>query len=161
MAPILKNKETIPFDLTLYEKKKSKLTIAAEHIQKSKTVIDKSAIFLFDSWHCNTEVIKAIPKENCWVSRLKRNRTLKIGDFWYKPPEILRLVKPWGYKRVKIRNSYFYVCSFRTKVKNLCEATVVILKPKRHSKFTEFFVSNFDLDAEEILNHYSQYRFVN
>ncbi len=162
VVSLLKTKEICtPFELTLYDKNKktnfkSKLTITAEQIQKSKAIIDRSTIFLFDSWYCNPEVITAIPKENCWISRLKRNRTLKIGKFWYKPPEIIGLVKSWEYSRVKIKDKYFWACSIRTEVKNLGIATVVIVKPKQYSKYAEFFISNFDLNAEEILNHYSE-----
>lgn len=156
----------LPFMFTLYDKTKkenfkSKLDLAVGHIRKFLQLITpfiphKKIIFLFDSWYCNPKIISALPKGTLWVSRLKKNRTVKIGNFWCSLEELKRRVKPHDFKRVKVKKKYYWACSTSVVVKGLGILTVVLVKPLKYSQYIEFFVSNMDKDAETILRHYGE-----
>ena len=155
-----------PIQLTLYDKTKkdkpdfkSKLDIAIEQAQKFIQIIgeNKQVIFLFDSWYCCEKFISTLPKWAGWVSRPKRNRLVKIDGFWSKLPELSGCVKPWDYRKVKVKEGYFvWACSVRIEMSTLGVVTVVLAKPSKHARRVEFFVSNLDASAEEILRHYSE-----
>ena len=155
----------LPFATELYDKTKkhkpgfkSKLDIANEHIEAFLRIVpfkDKIVI-LFDSWYCAAKIISKLPSDVSWVSRLKRNRTIKIDGFWFKPDEILSCVKTWNFKRIRINGESYWGCPLRVEVKELGVVTLIIVKKKRYSKYAEFFVSNIDAPAKIILQHYSQ-----
>lgn len=156
----------LPFNLTLYDKTKkykpgfkSKIDIAIDQGKEFLRIFRNHKgriIFLFDSWYCNKKYIDSLPSRIGWVSRLKRNRLVKIGGFWRSIKELSRCVKSWDLRRVRVKGKWFYACSIPIEVRCLGMVTVVLVRPKRHSKYVEFFVSNLDETAEEILNHYAQ-----
>jgi len=155
-----------PFQLTLYDKTrkgtagfKSKLDIAAEQVREfvKFTGVREKLIFLFDSWYCCPKLISALPSWAGWVSRLKRNRLVKVDGFWQKLPEFSGRVKSWDYRKVKVKDGFHvWACSIRIEVKFLGIVTLVLAKPCKYSRKVEFFVSNLDVSAEEILRHYSE-----
>jgi hypothetical protein len=155
----------LPFELTLYDKTKkgknnfkSKLDIAIEHAKAFLKIAgnDRRVIFLFDAWYCAIKFISRLPEGVFWVSRLKRNRLVKIGDFWHSLKELQGCVKAWDFKRIMVNGSHFWACSLRIEVKGLGLVTLVLVKHNKHSRYVEFFVSNLDETAGEILDHYSK-----
>ncbi|MBI5229242.1 transposase [Candidatus Micrarchaeota archaeon] len=155
----------LPFELTLYDKTKkgkdsfkSKLDIAIEHATAFMKIAgkDRRVIFLFDAWYCAVKFISKLPAGVFWVSRLKKNRLVKIGDFWHSLKELQCCVKAGNFKRIKVNCSHFWACSLKIEVKGLGLVTLVLVKDTKHSRFVEFFVSNLDETAEEILGHYSK-----
>lgn len=155
----------LPFLPLLYDKKKkgepgfkSKLDLAIDQAKEFLKHAGKNqkVIFLFDSWYCAQKVIDSLPEGVWWVSRLKKNRLVKISGFWYSLKEFQGRVKSWNFRRVKIRDDYAWACSFRIEVKGLGLVTLVAAKPLRHSRIMTFFISNMAVDAEKILGHYAE-----
>jgi SRSO17 transposase len=156
----------LPFQLTLYDKTKkdqpdfkSKLDIAIIHFKEFLRQIkpeEKKVVVLFDAWYCAQKFISLLPSRVGWVSRPKRNRLVKIDGFWYSLKELQRWVKSWNFRRVKIKDEYHWACYLRIEMKGLGMVTLVLAKPSRYSRSVEFFVSNLEVSAEEILQHYAE-----
>lgn len=156
---ILKVGATIfPFRFEAYDKKSgiSKLDHAEKMIKKILKIA--KPIFLFDSWYCCPQIIDLIVKEKeNFVSRLKVNRTVKISGFWKKLSELKGLVKPWQFRKVRVKNQTFYACSSILEVKNLGIFNIIFVKKYRYGKEMEFFITNIPDETEEkILNHYAE-----
>lgn len=139
------------------KRQKSKITIAMKMISAFIRLTNGAAkrIILFDSWYCATKLIRLIPKNVSWVTRLKlkHSRLVWLNDCWLPIWKFFRRVNSWNFRKVNVNGCYFWVYSERLNIHGLGEVTVVLSKPSRHSRKFLFFISNLQ-DAKEILEEY-------
>lgn len=141
------------------KRKKSKVTLAMKMIKHFLKITEKAAkrILIFDSWYCATKLIKAIPNNVYWVTRLKfrKSRLIWMNGCWLPVWKFCRRVNSWNFKKVKISNRYFWVYIDKINVKDLGEVTVVVSKLSHYSRECVVFISNLD-NTTEILEKYEE-----
>jgi len=139
------------------KRKKSKITIAMKMISEFAQLAEKAAkrIILFDSWYCAAKLIKSVPNDVYWVTRLKfkLSRLVRQNDCWLPIWKFCRGVNSWKFREVRINGRSFWVYAEKLEIHGIEEVTVVISKLKRHSRKYLVFISNLD-DAKEILEEY-------
>ena len=141
------------------KRKKSKITLAmkiiAQFIELTKSA--KKRIILFDSWYCAKKLVRAIPADVYWVTRLKfkRDRLVLVKDRWIPLWKFCRSVNSWDYKRTKAGDRYFWVYITKIEVNGLGVVTLAMTKLKHYSREYLAFISNLD-DATEMLESYGE-----
>ena len=154
-----------PFGIELYEKFaknfRSKIDWANELIADVlKYFPTGNIIVLFDSWYCCIKLIEKLPAGIGWVSKLRRNRLIRVGvgGHWMPLKEFIRGVKSWEYRKATVDGKAYWCYETLAEVKNLGTVKLVLTKISRHARrVSAVLVTNMtDKRMGELICHFSQ-----
>ena len=161
LATIQNDLLMLPFFSEMYDKQaknfKSKIDLAILLYQRfSKFMNRKKFIVLFDSWYCCKKLIDTFSKDIKWVSKLRRNRCIDVGEGWVSLRDFLRSVNSWRYKSILVGDNVYWFYEFEADVKNLGKLKLVAIKKSKHARIViAVIVSNMlDETASVILQHF-------
>ena len=163
LATVLNKELQLPFFSEMYDKTaknfKSKIDLAILLLFRfSKCMNGKKFIFLFDSWYCCKKLISVLPHSIKWVSKLRRNRCIDVGEGWVSLKIFLRSVNSWRYKSISVGGDTYWVYEFEAEVKNLGKLKLIAVKKSPYARIVSaVIVSNLrDETAAVILEHYKK-----
>src|SRR3989338_1969543 len=148
LATIQNNLLMLPFFSEMYDKKaknfKSKIDLAILLYQRFfKFMQRKKFIVLFDSWYCCQKLIDSFAKNVKWVSKLRRNRRIDVGEGWVSLRDFLRSVNSWRYKSISVGGSVYWYYEFEAQVKNLGKLKLIAIKNSKYARIVSaVIVSN-------------------
>lgn len=161
LATIQNDLLMLPFYSDMYDKYaknfKSKIDLAILVYQRfSKFMTKKKFVVLFDSWYCCKKLIDSFSKNVEWVSKLRRNRLIDVGEGWVSLRDFLRSVNSWRYKRISVGEDEYWAYEFEAEVKNLGKLKLIAVKKSKHARLVSaIIVSNMlDETASVILHHF-------
>lgn len=141
------------------KRKKSKITIAMKMIANFIKISQSAAkrIIVFDSWYCAEKLIKTVPKDIGWITRLKLtdDRLFWRNGCWLHFWKYYESVNPWQFKKIKVNGRYLWIHLSKVTFNGLGETTTMICKFSRYAKDYAVFISNLE-DATEILENYEE-----
>lgn len=151
----------LPFFSEMYDKKaknfKSKIDLAILLYQRFfKFMKKKKFIVLFDSWYCCKKLIESFSKNIKWVSKLRRNRCIDVGEGWISLKNFLRSVNSWRYKSISVGGNVYWYYEFVAEVKNLGKLKLIAIKRSKNARIVSaVIVSNMlDETASVVLHHF-------
>lgn len=161
LATIINGDLQLPFFSEMYDKAakkfKSKIDLAILlFLRFSKFMRGKTFIVLFDSWYCCNKLISIFPNSINWVSKLRRNRLINVGEGWVSLRDFLRSVNSWRYKSISVGGIEYFIYEFEAEVKNLGRLKLVAVKKSKHARrVSAVIVTNLrDETAKLILQHF-------
>lgn len=161
LATIQNDTLMFPFFSDMYDKEaknfKSKIDLAILLFQRFFRFMNgKKFIVLFDSWYCCTKLISVFPSEIKWVSKLRRNRLINVGEGWVSLRDFLRSVNSWRYKSISVGDSEYWYYEFETEVKNLGKLKLIAVKKSKNARLVSAVIASNILDeaASVILHHF-------
>jgi hypothetical protein len=163
LATIQNDMLMLPFFSEMYDKRaknfKSKLDIAILLYQRFlKFMKKREFIILFDSWYCCKKLIGAFSTNIKWVSKLKRNRKIDVGEGWVSLRDFLRSVNSWRYKSIPVGGDVYWCYEFEAEVRNLGKLKLIAVKKSKYARVVSaVIVSNMlDESASAILQHFKK-----
>lgn len=161
LATIQNDQLMLPFFSEMYDKRaknfRSKIDLAILLYQRFFNLMKKKKfIVLFDSWYCCKKLISTFYKNVKWVSKLRRNRCIDVGEGWVSLRDFLRSVNSWRYKSISVGGNVYWCYEFEAEVKNLGKLKLIAVKKSKHARLVSaVIVSNiFDEAASVILHHF-------
>lgn len=161
LATIQNDLLLLPFYSDMYDKYaknfKSKIDLAILVYQRFFNFMKKKKfIVLFDSWYCCRKLIAAFSKNVKWVSKLRRNRRIDVGEGWVSLRDFLRSVNSWRYKSISVGGNVYWYYEFETEVKNLGKLKLIAIKKSKHARIVSAVIASNLLDetASVILHHF-------
>lgn len=163
LALLLNGSLQLPFFSEMYDKAaknfKSKIDLAILLFYRFlKFIGRKKFVVLFDSWYCCQKLISVFPDYVGWVSKLRRNRLIDIGEGWVSLRDFLRSVNSWRYKSISVGGNEYWVYEFVAEVKNLGRLKLIAVKKSKHARrVTAVIVTNLRGEAAKVvLEHFKK-----
>ena len=118
----------------------------------------KKTIHLFDSWYCCKKLIEALPKGSRWVSKLRRNRVIRVGGQRMSLRDFVRSVNSWNFHKVSVDGKTYWCHEAIVEVNNLGILKIVLTKKSRCARrVSAVLVSNMlDESAAGLIHHFIQ-----
>lgn len=161
LATIQNDVLMLPFFSEMYDKEaknfRSKIDLAILLYQRFFNFMKKKKfIVLFDSWYCCRKLMDSFSKNVKWVSKLRRNRCIDVGEGWVSLRDFLRSVNSWRYKSISVGGNVYWCYEFEAEVKNLGTLKLIAVKKSKHARIVSaVIVSNMlDETASIILHHF-------
>ncbi len=153
----------LPFFSEMYDKKaknfKSKIDLAILLYQRFfKFMNKKKFIVLFDSWYCCKKLIDSFSENIKWVSKLRRNRRIDVGEGWVSLKNFLRSVNSWRYKSISVGDDVYWYYEFVAQVKNLGKLKLIAIKKSKNARIVSAVIVSNMLDETTltILQHFKK-----
>ncbi len=163
LATVLNGELELPFFSEMYDKSaknfKSKLDLAIFLFGRFfKFMGTRKFIVLFDSWYCCQKLISVFPSFIGWVSKLRRNRRIDVGEGWVSLRDFLRSVNSWRYKSISVGGNEYWFYEFQAEVKNLGRLRLIAVKKSKYARIVSaVIVTNLTEETTAvILQHFKK-----
>jgi len=145
----------------------TKLEIATRQLRELKPLHLAVSTVVFDAWYCSRELVGFLLAEEWdFVSRLKKNRLIKLYEEWVPVATLFAHLPSSTFRPVKVKVAHkskrklvtrtYWVAEVTVEVRGLGMMKLVLSKRKQSSETGVILVTNrLDWTAEDICHKYS------